>query len=85
MTTLVYYMMATLVYYICVRVVAYDGAVYKVPYSMRKVARSFTGGVICEKLISKISAIKILKEHAADKTVDAVKTYKKSKGSRIES
>ena len=70
---------------VCVRVVAYDGAVYKVPYSMRKVARSFTGGVICEKLISEISAIKILKEHAVDKTVDAVKTYKKSKGSRIES
>ena len=65
---------------IFVCVVTDDGAVYKIPYSMQKVAGSFTGEVLHEELISEISAIKILKENAADKIVDAVKTYKKSEG-----
>ena len=62
-----------------VRVVADDGAVYKVQYSMQKVNGFFAGEVLCEKLISEISAIKILKENAADKIVNAVKIYKKRK------
>ena len=64
--------------FVCV--VTDDGAVYKIPYSMQKVAGSFTGEVLHEELISEISAIKLLKENAADKIVDAVKTYKKSEG-----
>ena len=52
---------------------------------MQNVNGFFTGEVLCEKLISEISAIKILKENAADKIVNAVKTYKKSKGGGIES
>ena len=69
--------------FVCV--VTDDGVIYKVPYSMQKVAGSFTGEVLHEELISEISAIKILKENAADKIVDAVKTYKKSKGGGIKS
>ena len=52
---------------------------------MQNVNGFFTGEVLCEKLISEISAIKILKENAADKIVNAVKTYKKSIGGGIES
>ena len=48
-----------------VRVVADGGAAYKVPYSMRKVAGSFTGEVLREELISEISAIKILKKNCS--------------------
>ena len=48
-----------------------DGAVYEVPYSIQKVAGSFTGEVLCEGLVSEISAIKILQENATDKTADA--------------
>ena len=70
---------------IFVCVVTDDGAVYKIPYSMQKVAGSFTGEVLHEELISEISAIKLLKENAADKIVDAVKTYKKSEGGGIKS
>ena len=69
--------------FVCV--VTEDRVIYKVPYSMQKVAGSFTGEVLHEELISEISAIKILKENAADKIVDAVKTYKKSKGGGIKS
>ena len=58
-----------------VRVIADDGAVYKFPYSMRKVVGSFTEEVLCEKLILEISAVKIQKENASDKIADAVKTY----------
>ena len=46
---------------------------------MQKVNGFFTGEVLCEKLISEISAIKILKENVADKIVNAVKIYKKRK------
>ena len=68
-----------------VRVIADDGAVYKFPYSMRKVVGSFTEEVLCEKLILEISAVKIQKENASDKIADAVKTYKNPKGSGIDS
>ena len=59
-----------------VRVVNDDGTVYKVPFSMKDVPGSFTGEVLCSELIYEISSIKMIKNSAADKIIEALKSYK---------
>ena len=58
------------------RVVNDDGTVYKVPFSMKDVPGSFTGEVLCSELIYEISSIKVVKNSAADKLIEALKSYK---------
>ena len=58
------------------RVVNDDGTVYKVPFSMKDVPGSFTGEVLCSELIYEISSIKMAKNSAADKLIEALKSYK---------
>ena len=58
------------------RVVNDEGTVYKVPFSMKDVPGSFTGEVLCSELIYEISSIKVVKNSAADKLIEALKSYK---------
>ena len=62
---------------IFIRVVGKDGTILKVSFSFGKVPRSFTGEALCEKLIQKISSVKVLKENATEKLPDALRALQK--------
>ena len=46
-----------------IRAIADDGKVSKAPFSMKRVAGSFTGEVLCKEMITEISGIKTLKNN----------------------
>lgn len=57
---------------VIIRVVADDGEIFKVPFSMKKVPGSFTGEALCEELIDEISSIKVMKFDSAATKVPKV-------------
>ena len=47
------------------------------PFSFDRVPGSFTGEVLCEELIQKISSVKVLKENATEKLPHALRALRK--------
>ena len=61
-----------------IRAIADDGEVSKVPFSMKRVAGSFTGETLCKEMITKISGIKALKDNAFN-NIEAVILQQRNK------
>ena len=57
-----------------IRAVDDDGSIVKVPFSMKQVAGSLTGEVLCEEIMKEVSSVKVLKQNATSKIEHALRT-----------
>ena len=55
-----------------IRAIADNWEVSKVPFSMKRVAGSFTGEALCKEMITEISGIKALKDNTFNKIEAAI-------------